>query len=202
MTYRFRVFAFAVAVSLVVVVRDASATPITWEFAGLVTGAHGPFTGVPPDGSPVTLDISWDPSTPNQVGCRPGSGRYTAITGASLTMLGVSHAFGGGAIEVNAPEGNCDPTLHTGTEFHMFSQDAFGLFEILADPNPVNMTGGDLLAMLSNVTSADIFVQGPGSGFTFKGTLQPVPEPASLLLLGSGVAAFAAFRRRKRLKLT
>ena len=100
--------AAVVAVATPAVVRSTSAAPITWMFTGPVDSTESPWTDILPLGTPATLTISWEPSTPQiSPGCPPGSGLYPAVTEATLSVLNYSVPFGGRAIEVSAPNGNC-----------------------------------------------------------------------------------------------
>jgi hypothetical protein len=198
------------ALAALCIARPTSAAPITWLFTGQVTGAFDNSGGegfMPPVGSNASLAITWESNT-SRGNCLPGSGLYDAIIDATLYAGGKTAKYGGGAIEVNAPEGNCHPSYGTGVEFHMFGQ-PFGqptppwlLNEILAHVGPVDVNAPNLAGILAGVTGGYISVQstfGAGS-FQFSGPMQVVPEPSSMVLLGTGLLAAArkVARRRRR----
>ena len=70
-----------------------------------------------------------------------------------------------------------------------------------SSPDPLNpQTMGiqiapntDVILMASSLNLTDNI----GTSFTIEGTLTPVPEPASMLAIGAGLAALAARKRRK-----
>ena len=93
-------------------------------------------------------------------------------------------------------------------EAHVFGPDlARGDFHVIVKLNPVggflsgpfvlNLTNADFAGNNTNLTG---FSLGPFTGATIQGSgdlsLRAVPEPASLLLLGSGMAGIAWYRRR------
>jgi hypothetical protein len=94
------------------------------------------------------------------------------------------------------------------TEAHIFGPElAKGDFHVIVKLNPVggflsgpfvlNLTTGDFAGNNTNITG---FRLGAFTGEQIQGsgnlTLQAVPEPTSLLLLGSGMAGIAWYRRR------
>jgi hypothetical protein len=93
-------------------------------------------------------------------------------------------------------------------EAHVFGPDlARGDFHVIVKLNPVggflsgpfvlNLTNADFAGNNTNLTG---FSLGPFTGATIQGSgdlsIRAVPEPASLLLLGSGMAGIAWYRRR------
>jgi len=188
----------------------AIAAPITWTITGPVEATLGQWINVLPVGSPVSLSFTWESTTPNAAGCAPGSGLYAALSGGNLSVLGESVPYGGGAIEVNAPGGNCSPNFGSGVEAHMFYPWSpgtpaiaglpihFAYDQILADLFPADTTAPGLSSILASVNSATVHVQGEAGAFRFSGAVQPVPEPATMVLFGSGLIAvgFAQCRRR------
>ncbi len=179
--------------------RPSSATPITWVFTGPVDSTFGQWVDLLPLGTPARLTISWEPSTPQiSPGCPAGSGLYPAVTGATLSFLNYSVPYGGRAIEVSAPNGNCSAhdfgvvvNMAAGSHTPPF----MGAFEkIHAVVFPANRFGANLSAILAPVQTGVIYVQSPNTGgnnFRFIAPLEgatPVPEPGTMFLFGSGLA--------------
>ena len=198
--------AFAAAMTTLGTAQLASATPITWIITGPVSSSTGSWSALFPVGTIANLSVTWEPDTLNPPDCPPGSGRYLAVKAAAapLSILSYSAAYGGGAIEVNAPDGNCNPAAGTGVWFHLFQLSQagppggfsfqLGIRVLGADPNAPTLP----LIMAGVFGVAPIVVSGAGGSFTFHGPLEVVPEPATLVLVGMGLAlAMARCRRRK-----
>ena len=188
----------------------ALAAPITWSITGPVQATFGQWDNVLPLGSMATLSFTWESTTPNLAGCAPGSGLYAGLSGGNLSVLGASVPYGGGALEVNAPAGNCFPNSGSGVEAHMFYPWSpgtpaipglpihFAYDEILAELFPADTNALGLPLILADVNSATVHVQGQAGGFQFSGAVQPVPEPATLMLFGSGLIAIGVAQSRRR----
>ena len=110
----------------------------------------------------------------------PG-GLNTVVAQTSALIAGEAHIFG--------------PDLAKG-DFHVVLQlNPVGGF--LSGPFVLNLTNADFAGNNTNITGVRL---GAFTGGTIQGSgdlsLRAVPEPASLLLLGSGMAAIAWYRRR------
>ena len=186
------------------VAHPTPAAPITWTFTGPVDFVYGSFDGQVPLGTPANLAITWESSAVN-VGsyCPAGSGLFPADLSGTLSILDFMVPYGGGAVEVNAPEGSCQASLQTGVEFHLFGNAGDpSFFEILALVTPADVNALTLDAILAAAEMGFINVQSPlsNSGFRFQGPVLTTPEPATMLLLGAGllIATRAARRARRR----
>jgi hypothetical protein len=187
---------------------SGEAAPITWSFTGPVEAVGGNFVGVLPLGTPANLTVTWESSKTNsQPSCPPGSGLFFGDLSATLSFLDYEVVYGSGAVEVRAPNGSCTSNFPPAVEFHLFTnyqapstEPNFREILMLVTPTDVNaLTLGDILA---NVDKGYINVQtgiasNPSSTFRFQAPLQTVPEPATMLLFGSGlVITMRAARRR------
>jgi len=130
-----------------------------------------------------------------------GTGIKATFTTFDLTLN--THTLPGGANNVVAQSSG----LVSG-EAHIFGPDlAKGDFHVILKLNPVggflsgpfvlNLTNADFASNNTNITG---FRLGAFTGGTIQGSgdlsMRAVPEPASLLLLGSGMAGIAWYRRR------
>jgi hypothetical protein len=177
------------------------AAPITWSFTGPISFASGDFLDLL--GAPATYSVTWESSTPIAFSCPPGSGVYIAQLAGTVSVGDLSIVHGGGAVEVNAPSGNCSPGSLSGAVFHTFMRDYFdGHISVFLEGE--NIYGADLSAILADVYRAQVEVNKTGlDGFRFTGPLQvitpaPVPEPGTMILVGGGL--LAAFVRRRGLR--
>jgi hypothetical protein len=98
----------------------------------------------------------------------------------------------------------------TGFPLNVQSGNFFGVFDLTQassfNPNFINLFGGGTVAgaemalfnaMVQGRTYFNVHTSSFGGG-EIRGFLQPIPEPATLLLLGSGLGAVALRARRRR----
>jgi len=130
----------------------------------------------------------------------------TAITSLSLDVGSGDFVFDATRTYASDPPGTSTPHSQSGWPFTYadpLSELWFDSATVATYTNAVALPGADPVGDLYRTLTLD-FDLGGWSGpmaFTFEAdtdTVSPVPEPATFLLMGSGLAAVAGWRRRNR----
>lgn len=206
---------------IVLGVAKAEASIMTWHWAGPVTGYSGfpcnpgfdcpTLDTIVPLGTTIDVLVSLDPATPANANCLAGTASASLqVLGRTYTNTGFvwvdAFGFGGGIcapgsdrVEIVVPSwGSGGPAL----------PDGWVPFPILSDSFfPGLWWSGDLTSTQPTEIASQFFRfhlpdQAPPQRFIADlqavAPMHPVPEPATMTLLGGGLAAAWAARRRRR----
>jgi len=192
----------------------AWADTMTWEMDGTLLGASGVFAQYLPANAAVTLTLFGDAdqqaSIPPQCPPSTDSANFT-LSGGQLQVGDFTWTTPGGIIERHNEAGHCG-AVGAPLDLMSFGWTFVGtppvnalktLFQVYASLSPVNdfaATLGEQLNAVHNVPfgSATGLTSGSG-GFQFSGDFKPVPEPATVTLLGLGIVGLAGkLRAAKR----
>jgi hypothetical protein len=214
------VFALALTISV-----PATAATITWEAADVITGVSDPFHRLPGMlGIPWSMQITFNPNVlPRPLG-QPGWGCNVYNVNASITFQlgGFTYTGSGGSVFTNSilPLDNClstAPSLSRPGSIQFIwggltSTDP-GAWNLNYPPQIVMVGYYDLVHQGGSLpTSPTVGAPGNFSGLEYETSLteirarfvprlveQPaaVPEPATLTMLGAGLALLARRRLRR-----
>ena len=193
---------------------------ITFTFEGIVNDvrpdvdAFNAFSG-----ETLQVTYTFDPHTPD-INASPTRGDYVAITEFGVTVGGNTYTQPGpgGAIIVPGAVIVVDTTgLYVATSFDITGPDVGGLTVasfglILSQPTNTVFTSDalptvqlDIEDFANRVLSLDFqddaLINFGRISSRVRVVAQPIPEPATLLLFGSGLAGVAALRRKSKAKV-
>ena len=184
-------------------VAQVKADTITYS---LTTTASGTFAGSSFTNAPVTVTLTGDTANV-ATGPVPFNNLLANSGAATVDVFGVGTAtFTDSIVIVNSFAGNpgalfFDVTANTGILGQIGS--AFSTYDLRGPFGPLSGTGG----VASGSAQTPVFLTNAGDltwnigqtlgTSTFTAAVAPVPEPATLTLLGSGLLGNMAFRRKR-----
>ncbi len=204
-----RLLAVAFLVVTLATARDSAADTYQWNFTGFVSTWSGSvpveLQGLMPIGTVVRFTLSFDSAAPDQCD-QSGRGFYT-LPGGSIQTGSTSAASVQGFLEANNPAGNCSGSSSAPTTDYTARLFDFGPSAPFSGA-AVGWNGPDPADQVPTTPSANgsyFLVARPGcptcyvvSGEITEAELVPVPEPATLTLMGIGIAGLIVAHRRRR----
>ena len=210
-----------VALTLTLVAAETQAGPITWQWTTTVSGSALTLTDDPidiPTGTPMVFHVTWDSEAENL--CPQGSSAGTyPVMAASMLFMGQTYT-GASHIESNSPYGNCVgggaplpifrfyPLAAPVPNAPTFFDTSFGAYWMaLYAPSPATLGGlpGPLTSdpypsKIDQPWGLEYYRPDLHFGETSLTDITAVPEPSTMLLVGSGMAVLAWHRRRQAQK--
>jgi hypothetical protein len=176
----------------------AQAEQITFTTSGQFTNGTNTITSS--DGGAT---VTYTPGPPTSL-TTVGSNSNHVINLGTFTVSGTgTFASTGFTLTINQSSPTAETIVFTGTLSGTVGSNLQIIFSYGQEgAGPVDVTGQRLIYALSGTTSNNrpIYRLSPGANEVF-GRVQQVPEPATMLLLATGLAGVAASRVRKRRKV-